>query len=115
MVAFDISMVPQTVIDAWWALIIAVVFAATAYIQKLGKDEAVETTKAVIDYFDPTVKTSTTPGSHSRTDLSDERRDQTVSHIRRGSADQVSILEQVAKARRERPGVLSYHDQSGLV
>jgi hypothetical protein len=99
MVAFDITMIPQTVIDAWWALILAVVFAATAYLQKLGKDEAVETTKEVIDYFDPTVKTSTTPPAviPARTyQMSDVTKRYLT--FDESPADQISILEQIAKA-----------------
>jgi hypothetical protein len=99
MVVFDISMVPQAVIDAWWALCIAVIFAATAYLQKIGKDEAVETTKEVIDYFDPTVKTATTPPEviPARTY---QMSDVTKNWLTAGETpeDAANILEQVIKA-----------------
>lgn len=96
---FDISMIPPAVIEAWWALVLVVIAAAAAYLQKLGKDEAVETTKAVIDYFDPTVKTVTTPPEiiPARTyQMSDVTRNWLT--VGETPEDAANILEQVTKA-----------------
>lgn len=107
MVAFDITMIPQAVIDAWWALIIAVIAAAMGYLQKLGKDEAVEAKQAVIDYFDPTVKTVTDPPAEipARTyTMSDVTKDWLT--YGEADADKATILEQVAQA--EKNGQATY-------
>lgn len=96
---FDISMIPPAVIEAWWALVLVVIAAAAAYLQKLDKDEAVETTKAVIDYFDPTVKTVTTPPEiiPARTyQMSDVTRNWLT--VGETPEDAANILEQVTKA-----------------
>lgn len=92
-------MIPPAVIEAWWALVLVVIAAAAAYLQKLDKDEAVETTKAVIDYFDPTVKTVTTPPEiiPARTyQMSDVTRNWLT--VGETPEDAANILEQVTKA-----------------
>lgn len=113
--------IPPEVLNALWALIIIVLGWLAAVVQTYGKGKAEdkteaatveataakEETKAVIDYFDPTVKTVTTPP-----DIIPERTYKMSDATKRwityseSDADKVAILEQVSKA--EEAGQATY-------
>ena len=99
--------IPQAVMDALWALILAIIGWGMAYIQTKKATAAKEETAAVIDYFDPTVKTVEQPPAviPARTYTMSE---ETKKWITTGEtdADQKSILEQVAAA--EVKGLATY-------
>ena len=52
--AIDLTIIPQPVFDAWWALILAVIAAAIAWIQNSQKKE-------IIAFYDPKDNTAVSP------------------------------------------------------
>lgn len=99
--------IPQAVLDALWALLIAAIGWIMAYIKAKEVKEAKAETAAVIDYFDPTEKGTEQPPAviPARTYTMSE---ETKKWITTGEtdADQKSILEQVAA--NEAKGLATY-------
>lgn len=106
--------IPQAVLDAFWALLIALIGWAMAYIQTVKKNEAVagqvaaeaETTK-VIDFYDP--KTGNTPVPAKVPGRSYLMNDETKRYLTNGmnAEDAAKALKQVAEA--EAAGKTDYY------